>query len=308
MFPDEDPKPVPEPAEAPKEAEESEEEVVETETPEKPSSEVEKIARDIGWRPQEEWKGPPENWRDPIDFIKRGASMHRELREELSSTRNKFDATEAEYRNRFDRLEKTAKLALELQKKQINDNWEAQKAHWAAQGDTENYNAARKAQEAANAKVDEEIAASVPQGAPQLAPEAVSFITRNSGWYGKDPVMTGAAREITGYYQQLHPNVPLSGIFEMVDRDMRQNFPSRFNGAAHPPQTEQKPAPASVEGGLRPIRGAVKKGWEALPPEAKKAGSDFVDQGVFSGGKRPESSEDRQKARQAYADQYWSLG
>lgn len=311
MLPDEDLKAAPEPVEAPAEAPAEAEETEEAETPaesQQPLGEVEKLARNMGWRPQEKWKGPPEEWRDPIDYIKHGASMHREMREELANTKNKFESQEFEYRNRFDKLEKTSKLALELQKKQINDNWEAQKAHWAAQGDTENYNAARKAQEAAISKVDDDIAASTPQPGPQLAPEAVQFITRNSQWYGRDPVMTGAAREITGYYQQLHPNVPLTGIFEMVDRDMRQNFPQKFNGAAHPPQTEQRTAPPAVEGGLRPIRGTVKKGWEALPPEAKKAGSGYVDQGVFSGGKRPETSEERQKAKQAYADDYWAQG
>ena len=46
-----------------------------------------KQAREMGWRPKEEWEGEPEKWRDAKEFVERGElygkidSVGRELKE-----------------------------------------------------------------------------------------------------------------------------------------------------------------------------------------------------------------------------------
>ena len=49
-------------------------EVIENETPESTvqTNPYEGEAREMGWRPKEEWQGEPEKWRDAKEFVERG--------------------------------------------------------------------------------------------------------------------------------------------------------------------------------------------------------------------------------------------
>lgn len=255
------------------------------------SQEVEDIARSVGWTPKENYRGNPDQWRDPVEFLRTGKSTHQNLRAERDRDRQEFADT-------IRRTEKMAELALDKQRRSLEEQFKAQLRYAASQGDMEVYNAVEKNRDKALEDFDKE---TVPvkerkQGAqqPDIAPETVAFVERHSSWFNKDAVMTGAAVALCGDLQARFPSLPLSSVMNMVEESMKAEFPHRFNGSR---KMEESRGPAKVEGGQRPIKTAVKKGWDQLPPEAKQAGKGFIDRGLFGS--------DVKAAQAAYAEQYW---
>jgi hypothetical protein len=256
-------------------------------------TEIERVASQVGWIPADEYRGPKEKWRSAEDFLRAGAEISREFK-------TRMEAKDREFSERIRRSEKMAEVSLERQKRQIEEHYKAQMRYAASQGDMEVYNAVERNRDQALEQFEKEVApirqAPEPQGG--LPPETVQFVERNASWFNRDPVMTGAAVALCGELQQRHPHLPLSSVMSMVEDGMRQEFPHRFNGSGNKQATPS--GPSRVEGGQRPIRTSAKKGWDHLPPEAKAAGKKFIDKGIFGS--------DPAKAKQAYADDYWSLG
>jgi len=263
------------------------------EEPQKELSETERVAIQVGWRPESEWRGPKELWRPAEDYLKKGFQANEGLK-------NKLDQQAREFNDRLRRNEAMAETALTRQKKQLEDHYAAQLRYAASQGDLETYTAVEKARNQAVESFEKETApvrhTPEPRG-EQLQPEVIDFMGRNS-WFNRDPVMTGAAVSLCGDLQEKYGDkVPLGAIMTMVENQMREEFPHKFNGQAKGERWQglAAPSPQRVEGGQRPIKTSVKKGWDHLPAEAKAAGNKFIQQGIF-------------KDKQAYADDYWALG
>ena len=255
--------------------------------PEPQLTELERVASQVGWVPKEQYRGPEDKWRSAEDYLRTGAEISSEFKQRM-------EIKDREFNERVRRSEAMAEKALERQKRQLEDHYKAQLRYAASQGDLETYSAVEKARDQAIESFEKDAEAvrtpSMPQG-QQLQPEVVDFIGRNS-WFNRDKVMTGAAVALCGELQEQYGDkVPLSAIMTMVESQMRENFPHKFSAG-----TNREPAgPPRVEGGQRPIRTSVKKGWDQLPAEAKAAGTKFISKGLF-------------KDKQAYADDYWALG
>jgi hypothetical protein len=281
--------------EAPEEqdAPESEGPIEKSEKADQALTELERVASQVGWIPEDQYRGPKEKWRSAEDFLRAGAEISREFK-------SRIQEKDREFAERARRAEKMAEVALERQKKQLEDHYKAQLRYAASQGDLETYSAVEKARDKAIESFEQETApvraAPEPQN-PQHPPEVVDFMTRNS-WFNRDPVMTGAAVALCGELtEQYGEKVPLSAIMAMVENQIREEFPHKIAGRTN---SEPPKGPPRVEGGQRAIKTSVKKGWDHLPAEAKQAGKKFIDQGIFG--------DDPAKARQLYADDYWSDG
>lgn len=257
--------------------------------PEEPDA-VSKLAQEMGWSPKDAWRGNPELWKPADQFIRETHNINSHLKSELHNVKRDFET-------RTERNERMAKQALETQRRQIEESYEARMLAAAADADMDSYKAAMEGKSQALKNFDEQTK-EPEQSQPQAgADEAVQeFIARNRSWYEQDPVMTGAAQGAWGDYQSKFPSLPLSQIANMVEEDLRKTFPQKFPGAK--PGNTQQPNTPPVEGGLRPISGAQKKGWDTLPAEAKRAGENFIAEGLFG--------DDKAKAKAAYAEQYYA--
>src|SRR6185436_4853984 len=61
-----------------------------------PNTEVEGRARRMGWRPQEEFRGPKDKWVDASQFVERGETELPVLRERFRALDDKFTRLERE--------------------------------------------------------------------------------------------------------------------------------------------------------------------------------------------------------------------
>jgi hypothetical protein len=272
---------------------ESEEANVPEQEPKNPlwTKEIEDVARSVGWTPAENYKGPKEQWRDPVEFLRTGKATHQNLRAERDRDREQFVDT-------IRRTEKMAAIALENQKKQLEDRYRAQMRYAASQGDVEGHVAAEKALDEARSNFDKEIAPlreTPPPARQNLEPEVVEFVERND-WFKTNLAMRNTSVAMLDEVQAEYPHLPLDRQLNVVELRMKKEFPHKFNGGK---ATESPRAgPSRVEGGLPSIKTKTQKGWDTLPAEAKTAGKNFIAQGLFG--------TDAKAAQQAYADQYWA--
>jgi hypothetical protein len=241
------------------------------------ASEVEELAREMGWAPQNEWRGPKESWKSAKEYIRHGSVIQRDLK-----SRN--DIAQRDFQERLDRMDRANQIALKNQRKQLDDGWKARMREAVTLGDTEAFDRASQAREVALNKFDEEAEVQAPPKAGKpadLPPEVIDFGRRNA-WFERDPIMTDVAVGISRGLEQRYPSMPLKDRLENVEKEMRRRFPEEFgqpNGNGNGNGSTAR-AP-QVEGGLRPIKTSVKKGWESLPGEAKTAGMKYVKEGLF---------------------------
>lgn len=258
-------------------------------------SEVEEIAREMGWAPKTEWKGPAESWKSAKEFIRHGTVIQRELK-----SRN--DQQARDFEERISRLDRANQKALTNQRASIVAHYESQKEAAASIGDMSAYNAAKQAEREALKNFDEEVADVIPpqqqqngkanpHGAP---PEVLDFAMRNGDWFDKDPVMTGAALALNAAIGRDHPHLSIADKLTLVENEIKRRFP---NGTQQQGQNGnnngQQQRGGQVEGGLRPIKTNKLKDWSSLPAEAKSAGTKQIKEGLF-------------KDQADYATNYWA--
>jgi len=88
-----------------------------------PTSHYEEDAREMGWRPKDEWEGDPEKWRDAKEFVERGElygkidTMGRELKETKKALKmlqeHHSKVKETEFKRAVDELKALQKKHLE---------------------------------------------------------------------------------------------------------------------------------------------------------------------------------------------------
>lgn len=255
-------------------------EAPEAEVPERPeappaqASEVEEIAREMGWAPQTEWKGPKESWKSAKEFIRHGTVIQRELK-----TRN--DTLTRDYEQRFQRLDRATQTALTKQREQLTAQYDARKREAVRMGDEGAYEAAQRAENEALKNFDKEVSEettrpTAPNGQRKLSPDVIDFGLRNKEWFNKDPVMTGAAVSLDAQMATDYPELNDAERLVLVENEIKRRF--NVSGQQNGSATTQR---QQVEGGLRPIKTAKGKDWESMPPEAKSIGDKHIKEGLF---------------------------
>lgn len=255
------------------------------------TKEIEDVARSVGWTPSENYKGPKEQWRDPVEFLRTGKQTHQNIRAERDRDREQFADT-------LRRTEKMANIAIENNRKQLEDRYRAQMRYAASQGDVDGHVAAEKALDEARSSFDKEVAPlrEAPRPSqPSLDPEVMRFVERND-WFKADPVMRAASVALLDEVQRAWPQHSLDDQLEAVEYRMKKEFPHKFNGGKA--QDSPRAGPSRVEGGLPTIKTKTQKGWDSLPQDAKDAGRKFITAGHFGS--------DVKAAQQDYADKYWA--
>lgn len=216
---------------------------------------IEAFAREQGWAPKEEWRGNPDDWRDPRDFLKYGMQRGKEAGREMR-----------ELRSTVDRIGKTSEA---LMRRQLDEQRQALESQFADAVENKDHEGARAAREELT-RLD---TASVQ---PSHDGDVQDFMTRNSAWFGQNRAATALARQITA--EAAAQGVSPAEQLRMAEEAVKADFPQLFGQqqARTPAKAPAVNAPATRA--AAPAQRA--KGFNDLPADAQRAGHDFVKRGM----------------------------
>lgn len=233
---------------------------------------VEDRARDMGWRPKEEFKGDETRWVDAETFVKRGEEIlpilkanARRIEAENAAVKAEMaelKASVAEFRKHHSQTERRA------YERAIRDLEERQ-AEAVEANDLKSVRAITK--EIADLSRDVQ---TDDGGSPYKTPDHAKTLNQWKGenpWFESDRVMTAAASAIADELEAA--GVKGADQLAEVAKRIRAEFPHKF-------QNERRSAPAAVEGST-PTRKAGKSAAD-LPPEARAQMNKWVKQGLLT--------------------------
>lgn len=274
-----------------------------------------------GWKPKEEWDGPPEKWVDAKTFVERGETNPGILRQRvdkldktLAQERAEAQRREQETQKHLDGMRRTQKFALERQREQFTAQIEAVKQQAARDGDPELYNHARQQEQQAQqawAQEDKQLSEAYPQPQQQQQqappPHVADWLERNP-WYQQDQAMQQIAIGIEQDLLARAPGLSEAERLEKVSQRVREVLPDRFGGQQ---QQQQKPqANGQANGQARrqgsPVESAQRMAgpqnsasgrFGELPGDAKREYKALVEAGDLK---------DDARTRKDYAEVYFN--
>lgn len=284
---------------------------------------TEKRARDMGWVPENEWRGePPRNgFVSAEDFLKRGEEVLPIIRTQLkrSEDERRRQADEIaqmkrEHGETIKRLERMSTVALQQQRSQIEAQYAARKEAAVEVGDKEGYRQIVKEEKEAIKTMDERLAepkdekGKKPNGdVPAHVKQTLDGWMDENRWFNSNDEMKSWA---VGYHGQLlkdKPGLSLRENLELVSQRARKLFPDAFDLSSgdttddDPPRRRGSP----VEGGTRTPNGTGRSLAGKLPADAKAQASKFIrEDGLFL-EKGETAEKDFNKALERYAAQYF---
>lgn len=229
--------------------------------------EIEAKARDMGWVPEEEWKGdpPPKGFLSAEEFYRRGQETLPLIQSQLKKREAAIDSLKKD----IEELKSSTKQSNEFLQNQIRrqqqenqqliQQLEQQRANAISEGDGQ---AAVEAE-----RQIQQLRTETPQYDP-MARQVLEDWLKENEWYGTDPVMRnwadGKAQELK---QSGFPTGPV--LLNQLANEVKQAFPDRFNASEATPVVEGKGRKAGQSWG--------KRSFDDLPDEAKKEFQKFKD-------------------------------
>lgn len=216
------------------------------------------LAREIGWRPRNEFTGPPEEWKPPEEFIRAGRDIQQNYRSEIKSLNSKLDTI--------------ARTSAAVVQQQIEERWgQLAQAYNKAVDDGDGVTALRLSGEL------HALATPPAPQAPRPSDEAQSWVQKNSNWFQKPGYEYATARAI-----EICNTLAAQGYTDhatqlrIAEQRLRQELPQVFNAKNGKP-----PAGVHQPGGRGPAQSGRKQGFADLPPEAQKIARDMEERGVI---------------------------
>lgn len=250
--------------------------------PESNEPTVEDRAREMGWRPQEEFKGPEGKWVDAETFVKRGEEILPIVKAQAKKDREALDAAKAEIAEMKRTFSDFKKYHSQTEQRALQRARQELERELAEAVEAKDFASVRSiTQDIADLSKD---VRTDDQGNPYDTPDHAKALNQWQGenpWFGSDQVMTGAANAIANELEA--KGVKGAEQLAEVAKRIRAEFPHKF-------ENERRQRPAAVEGASPPRKAA--KGWADLPPEAKAFAEKMVKQGLIT--------------REQYAKDYFS--
>lgn len=218
------------------------------------SDPFEEIARSHGWAPKEEWRGKPEDWVAPRDFIDTGLKRRREGAEELRSLRGEVK-----------QIGRTAQI---LQQRAVEEARREAETRFADAVEKQDHQGARAAREEIS-RLD------APQPGSQVA-GLNDFMARNGAWFGNNRAATALAQSITA--EAAARGVSPDEQLRLAEDAVRQDFPQLFGQPVRP--APKPPASVTAPETRTASPRAPQKTFATLPAEAQRAGQDFLKRGM----------------------------
>lgn len=192
-------------------------------------------AMELGWRPQEEWQGAPEDFIDAKEFVRRQPLFEKieHQSREMKALRSAFDAFKTHHSKVKEVEYNRALAALKAEKRRALSDGETERALVIEdkideiQGQKEQFE-----QDTASIQVEE---------TPTTRPEFVRWTNENS-WYGKDRAMTAFADKLG--VELAREGYSPSEVLSQVTKEIKQEFKHKFTNV-------RRDRAGAVEGGSR---------------------------------------------------------
>jgi len=236
-----------------------------------PPDPVADLARTMGWRPKEQFKGDPNLWKPADQYIKAGAEIQRGLSRDLKDLRGTVD-----------NMTRTQAAILEQTLAEQRDKLVARYNRAVEDGDAQTSFQVGRAIDNLNGQAQ----ALQQQPGPQIAPpppEAVNWVERNP-WFNKDPLARDLALNVAERYANAGESADVQ--LAAAEREVRKLYPHLFGASSKDPPGVSQPG---GRGGSGAKKGST---FADLPQEAKKVARDMEERGVIPNV-------------EAYAKQYW---
>jgi hypothetical protein len=225
-------------------------------------------AREQGWVPKEEWKGPEDKWRSLDEFLEVGERIkrtHKDLRNELNGQKKANEELKDAVKQLIAGQEAIRRAERE---KTIKELKEARREA-VADGDVVKV-------EQLDDAIEKEKAQAAPKPKQQGPDPAVKeWITKNS-WYGPHNPQAMAFAEALDR-SNAQAGVPVADSLSMVETEVKKRFPELFMTQTQQPR---RPAPVETAGNSRPKNKA--KSLSDLPEVVQGIAKEFAASGVMS--------------------------
>jgi len=230
--------------------------------------EIDAEARKYGWKPKEEFTLAPEGWKDADQFLDLTSIKYRREKD----IRKERDAEVASLREQMGRI-------AAMTERQLNAKLAEERATYD-QRIAELQRAKQEAVETADVDRFKAVEAQErqlrPPAPPPVAPQ--DDVLKDFEWT-KDPELVRVGAQMIDYTPRILA-LPHRKQVEWVEKQLREAYPDRFTPPAQQaPQGQQHTASKVDGGGL--AGGARTKGVDDLPADAKAAGREFVQRGLF---------------------------
>ena len=243
----------------------------EIQEPKGPDPAVIERAKEMGWVPEDQFRGDKSLFQPAEEFVKRADQIVPIMRNQMRRYEEKISDLRHEISTHKDTVERIIKMsekAQEIAYRKAKDELEAKQIEAVTNGDTEAY--LRFKRESDNLKEPEkvELPKSVEQQAGNQEPPEFKEWSKENQWYRTDEEATLFADA----YATKHPykgSSPAEYVawLESAKGATQRAFPHKFTNPAR-----QSPSAVNT-GGLRGDAGATvpkKNSYENLPAEAKK--------------------------------------
>jgi hypothetical protein len=244
--------------------------VVEAETTQEqqPARDFDKEAREMGWVPETEFKGPKEKWKPAQNFVEDGEKILPIVSSQLKREREEREREKADFAKRLERIEKVNKTTFEAAQRaheaEISRLKSAQRAAVEA-GDTKEFDRleTEKGKLEKQAPKVEETEPSDPKAA--LKVKSDKWRADNT-WFDTDFDLQQFAVQYSEFYGTANPSKSFEEVMEITTKEAQKRFPDKFGG--------KKPAgngQSAVDSGSDFSGFTSKKGLaDKLPAEARR--------------------------------------
>ena len=236
-------------------------------------NESEVKARRLGWVPQEEFKGNPEQWRDADAFLQRGEEIHGYLKADLDRLHTTLTAKDRELTEIRQTMEEFRKFHNETEArayKRAIEELKQLKVTAIEQGDGGKV-----------VEIDEQIdqlkeAQKKPTQEPtknpsQVNQEYLDWLPSNR-WYDEDKELQELADDFGEIVKKNNPNLVGKAFLEEVTKKVKKAAPDKFEN----PARSMSSVGTSSDNRAASSSGKKKKSYDNLPADAKAACDKFV--------------------------------
>lgn len=218
---------------------------------------VESIASELGWMPEDKFKGKKEDWKPAADYIREGKTIQTGMARDLKDVRKQMDT-----------MARTSAAILAERLQAEREKLETAYSQAVEDGDAER---ARKLGD----KIHENEGRTKEIQQPNTPPsESVEWVERNP-WFNSHPLARAVALETADRYSRAGKTN--AEQLAAAEEEVRRAYPHLFaNG-------QQRQAPGVSQPGSRSASpGNRAKGFGDMPKEAQDIAKDMVFRGVIT--------------------------
>lgn len=272
-------------------------------------NDTESRARAMGWVSKDEFRGPPENWRDADEFVRRGEEelpivreRNRDLTRKLADLEAKLNQRDQTYTQQVQRLERMSQLALERQYDQLRSSYETAMREAVQMGDVQRYDQLRQdyghqvnafqnqlrqdVGQPQQPQFDQQRQQRPNQPFPppvqaqgEIPPQDRSTIDQwaaRNPWFTTNDELHAAMQLEYVKVKRNNPNMALGDALSTAEKNLKGQYADMF-GMGRPTGGQ------TVEGGSGrvPVSFTRTRGARDLPADARAQGQRFVKDGLF---------------------------